>query len=637
MRQTNRKLQTGFALIAVLLMLAVLTTLLGAYLVITKIELATLKASKDTTSGFYAAEGGLNIRAEGIRSTFIGYNVPTGTSPNTTNPCSGTNLGSGDFRCLTYTLGNRSVKTYIIDHQNGGDPPSIRIPQGELYQNLNAQEYKYTATSEATGREKRTEALLQLRFKSRLVPLFQFAAFYNKDLEINPGPAMTLAGPVHTNGDLYLNPEASLSIDGQVTAAGTIYRGRKDNRQTPNCKSFPTKIKDPTNYRTLIPTCSSRVTVTTSDIAPFNNMVQFGVPVVTVPEPERLDPTPGKLYWDHADLRLILNLTTGDAVNTSNIATGIEVRYANDTINSAATTTLYGCSGLVRRNPNASTPDTTLSAVGTSYAFKNNREGKTIRMLDVDIQGLLNCLQNNNFLGYGTSLADTTDAGLVFFLTVKGPNSSSTANGYGIRVRNGAELKSTVATAPAIQGLTIVSDQAVYLQGDYNSVSTSKKPAAVMCDSFNVLSNYWWDSTNKVFRDSLSTNSDVTVRKPPSASYSTMATTQNVAVLSGTDTSGGIEGSAGQGGSYNGGLENYPRFHEDWSGAGVTYTYRGSFVSLNQPRHVNGGWVYGSPQYTAPTRDWNYDTTFNNASKLPPISPRFVYLRQELFVRDFEQ
>ena len=59
-------------------------------------------------------------------------------------------------------------------------------------------------------------------------------------------------------------------------------------------------------------------------------------------------------------------------------------------------------------------------------------------------------------------------------------------------------------------------------------------------------------------------------------------------------------------------------------------------MSLNKPRHVTGAWVYGGMQYTAPTRNWSYDTMFNDAAKLPPLAPRFVYLRQELFVRDYE-
>jgi hypothetical protein len=51
---------------------------------------------------------------------------------------------------------------------------------------------------------------------------------------------------------------------------------------------------------------------------------------------------------------------------------------------------------------------------------------------------------------------------------------------------------------------------------------------------------------------------------------------------------------------------------------------------------VDGAWVYGAPQYTAPTRAWGYDSDFDDAENLPPMSPRFVYLRQQLFLRAFE-
>jgi len=82
-------------------------------------------------------------------------------------------------------------------------------------------------------------------------------------------------------------------------------------------------------------------------------------------------------------------------------------------------------------------------------------------------------------------------------------------------------------------------------------------------------------------------------------------------------------------------VENFMRLHENWNGT-VTLTYRGSFVSLSAPRHVAGLWIQGAPQSTVPNRDWNYDTDFEDPELLPPLSPQFVYLRQELFLRRFE-
>jgi hypothetical protein len=114
-----------------------------------------------------------------------------------------------------------------------------------------------------------------------------------------------------------------------------------------------------------------------------------------------------------------------------------------------------------------------------------------------------------------------------------------------------------------------------------------------------------------------------------------------------------VEGVGGQDrGQYNGGLENYPRFHEAWQwGSGndrtfVTFTYRGSFVSLGPSRRAGGRWCYGTDNcngyatfygtYEAPERQWSYDVRFSQG-QLPPLSPRFVYLKQERFLREFER
>lgn len=606
----RKKNQQGFVLITTMMLLGLLLALLGLYFTTTNIETATTRYSKNSASGFYSSEAGLNLRAESIRNIFVGYNRPTGSPPTTTNPCSGSNMGSADFACTNYSFNTRSVKTYVSE--DAANPFILTIPHGERYQNLNAQEYRYTAKSLAVNSNQQSEAELQLRFKSRLVPLFQFAAFYNKDLEILPGPVMTLSGPIHTNGDLYLySNSATLSIAGQVTTGGDVYRGRKDGSISPTCNNNAVNIMDPNAYRALTPTCPSRHQVTSSEVVPFNNMIQFRVAPVTVPAPEVLDPTPGQIYWSKADLRLVL------ALDASNNPTGFQVRAADDTVMGGATAQLNTCAGILSGKVVSSLATSPCNDGQTSpVVFKNYRENKCMRILDVDTIGLLNCLKTTNWFGTGKVLSDSTEGGLVFHMTVKGPNSAAAANSYGVRLQNAATLQATAGGAPLIKGLTIVSDQAVYLKGDYNR--NNKIPAAILADSINVLSGAWSDTN--------STNTNTANRQAT-------ATIINAAFLAGTDSTGGVEGAGGQGGAYNGGLENYPRFHERWTG--VTLTYRGSFVSLGKPRHVNGAW--GAQSYNPPNRDWNYDTSFNNAANLPPITPRFVYLRQELFVRDFEK
>lgn len=604
----------GIVLVSTLLFLTAMLVLLGTYFSMTNVDMATTRAMRGSASGFYAAEAGLNLRAADIKTTFVGYNRPSGSAPSSVTPCVGADLGAGDFSCRTHSVGGRNVISYV--DEDPSNPIELTIPPGELYQNLHAQEYRYTVESKSQNSRAETEALLRLRFKSRLVPLFQFVAFYNKDLEILPGATMVMNGPVHTNGDLYLNTGASLTVNGQISTAGDLYRGRKN---TSGCDSNPIAVYNPLTPANLVPTCVNRVLVPDANLAPWNGMIQAHVDVVTVPPPEALDPSPGEVYWDKADLRLAVEYTGTDVVSTTNSATGVVVLNADRSLAISPTAALNNagiCPGTISGG----------RVVGTSSTFYSNREGKFIKMLEIDMRGLLNCIDTTYTIGGagqilgGRALDDSTEGGLVFHFSHSGPNAGATANAYGTRIRNADELQSTIGGAPLVRGLTMVTDQASYLHGHFNR--TNKIPAALLTDSFNALSQGW------NLNDVASTNSSTGARVATS-------TTMNVALLAGTDSTGNTEGAGGQGGAYNGGLENYPRFHENWTGR--TFTYRGSFVSLNTPRHVSGNWIYGNPQYTAPNRDWDYDTDFNDAAKLPPLSPRFVYLRQELFVRQFEQ
>jgi hypothetical protein len=119
-----------------------------------------------------------------------------------------------------------------------GTPNAIVVPADEDYAGLNALEYKYTVYATAaknipgtTQEEKvnNTDAktVLQMDFKSRIIPLFQFAAFYDGDLEMHSGTDMDISGRVHTNSNLYVQPAngtARTTFADNITAAGGIFR-----------------------------------------------------------------------------------------------------------------------------------------------------------------------------------------------------------------------------------------------------------------------------------------------------------------------------------------------------------------------------------------------------------------------------
>lgn len=631
----------------------------------TNIEIKTTAAQADSTSGFYAAEAGLNLRGADILEVFRSENLPTGTAPSAVDPCVGGNDGAGDFECVETTINGRTVVTYV-DTPNAGGAVQVRIPPGELFGGLNAFENRYSAFSQALSpRDDAVEALLEMVFRSRVVPIFQFAAFYNKDLEIAPGANMTLNGRVHANGDLYLNTSANFRIDGQVTVASRpgggaptrLYRGRKN---TDVCEGGTVTVDDlnPATGTNVSPerlNCvngNQRYAFDQATLDGWNGQIQTGLDTLTVPPLRSFEP--GGEYWNYADLRVVLNLQAAGGPRIE-VRDANQVAYGSNPARNNTLSDLINNTCPVGANSQPAYRDGVLATtrpVERSNSFYNWRERTRVQMMEVDVQALLNCMHQHRgeFFSGGRGIDETTQGGLVIFFSVFGAQSGG-QNDYGVRLRNAGTLGSSIGGAPAIQGLTVVSDQAVYVQGDYNR-DTSWRPASIIADSLNLLSNQYnvRPGGAGTFADqrSYANLASGTTRNASNTEY-------NAAFLAGTDTTGGVEGAGGFNGYYNGGLENYPRLHEDWSGGGATLRYRGSFVSFAEAQHVDGRWcgtggngtynpnnnttsgVSGCNIYNAPTRVWEYDTRFNDIDQLPPLSPNFVYLRQELFVRQFER
>ena len=157
-----------------------------------------------------------------------------------------------------------------------------------------------------------------------------------------------------------------------------------------------------------------------------------------------------------------------------------------------------------------------------------------------------------------------------------------------MRLVNGATLPSG--------GLTVASQNPVYIQGNYNSVNDY--PAAIYADAINILSTSWNDAN--------AANSGTQL-----SSRQASSTTVNAAVFTGIVTTSGA--------NYSGGVENLFRLLEDWSDD--TLTYNGSMVVMfasetaHRDLEANGS---ANNVYNAPTRNWSFDVQFLNSTKLPP-------------------
>jgi hypothetical protein len=197
--------------------------------------------------------------------------------------------------------------------------------------------------------------------------------------------------------------------------------------------------------------------------------------------------------------------------------------------------------------------------------------------------------------------------------------------------------------------MTVASDQGIYLQGDYNTFV--KKPAAIMADTITALSvNCVSPGTtpdplamptaeiNCLIPDDTIGSSPWT-GNPISSSlgvmYGAETTSINAAFLSFTIRSWGNLGSGrgySYGNYYSGGLNNYMRLFEDWSGKNLNYN--GSLVSLGTPLEFNGGFQPGGNSWSyfnVPNRNFSYDADFNSFPQLPPMTPSVIYLQQQVF------
>ncbi len=661
---------SGFALIAVFMMIAVISSLFATYLVISRTELKSLKASKNSFSGFNAAEAGLNLRADIIKNEFVNYNRPAGTSPTDAAACAvPATAGTGDFACETYTLESGHEATTFVK-EDATNPANIVIPLGEPFAGLTAAEYRFTVASVARNKKDDKEANLELVFKARLVPLFQFGIFFNDDLELVEGGTIYMGGPIHSNKDIYLAQQAAYWIpnpysyfEGPMSATQTLFRGAKFQTSCTGGSGgwsggwhYDIFVDDLSAYREL-PDCSgSRFAIDDADLVDFNGNVLQNVFEVTVPSVNTFEafaqPDPAQpntfTYWDRSDVRFVLRLTAGGVPDTTNAATGIEVVASDGTLLTQATNHLNSATDCPGLHVTAGGAGRAVGAKGDwsgSYSsddrlrlFRDYQHHSTIdryeTVLDVDMQALFNCMHNysGDFFSSG-GLDDSSDGGLVLFFAIDGPRSADAHNDYAVRLRNGAVLQSNVVGAPDVRGLTVVTDQKAVIWGDYNALDADWIPAAILSDSQYILSDVWtdaWSNTSQAWHNRWTGNTELRVQ---------------VAILSGAFPSCGGNGvtCTGSLNDFGGGYTGSFRFNETWYDGnrwGTSYTqqpfyWNGSLVSLDEPRHNDtplGPFNY----FSSPSYNFSYDTRFNDPDQLPPLTPRFVYNKQELFVREYE-
>jgi hypothetical protein len=176
----------------------------------------------------------------------------------------------------------------------------------------------------------------------------------------------------------------------------------------------------------------------------------------------------------------------------------------------------------------------------------------------------------------------------------------------GIVLTNGATLPPN--------GLSVVTPDPAYIVGNWN-VSTDAvnmytqtastaytRPSAIFADAVTILSPAW--------------NPNNATATLTGSSRNATPDTVNAAILTGIVPSNDIY--------YSGGVENFVRFQENWSG--VNFYYNGSMVEMFSSQIASAPWPGTGTVYNPPNRNWAFDNNFTNPSKLPPLTPSAIYI-----------
>jgi hypothetical protein len=224
-----------------------------------------------------------------------------------------------------------------------------------------------------------------------------------------------------------------------------------------------------------------------------------------------------------------------------------------------------------------------------------------------------------------------------------------------VRLFNAERLSFTAGAGKLspTKGITISSENMVYLWGNYNTTGILTLPAggstlndgtgfmgpqvpsSIVCDSFFALSKTWFDGLSALFPegsgDARNLRGESYRMADDGLTDIRQSTSVRAAIIAGTTLSSlsGIPGRAADGTRRNGGIINFPRFLETWNLNGTTRTwnYAGSFVPLYRSTQALSNWENDTAViYMPPRRNWSFDQTYLNPNQLPPGTPFFQYV-----------
>ncbi|HEV3408811.1 MAG TPA: hypothetical protein VG095_00825 [Chthoniobacterales bacterium] len=453
-------------------------------------------------------------------------------------------------------------------------------------------------------------------FEKRYTSAWNWAMLYNENLELHPNSKLTLNGWVHANENLYVGNPGD-------TPAPTPPPVEDPNNPPPPPPPPPTPT--PNLYLTDRMTYAGNYTVGYDPVLGITPPPVMAEPVT----PADLPPGTEQVYYPFGWKPSMFNTTDNngnndgfremiekpvngqDALSKERLYNQANIAIEIDGSNTVRVYTGTGANKNLASSSGSSSslPSTAYNAAGNAvkpgYYLQDNRQGANVRTVNFDVSEFIKYFPNYNTRGWN---------GIVYIT-----DTSGSSNSRAIRVVNGAKVPTG--------GITIVSDNPVYVQGDFNTGRTStseppsntgnpedpeagtyvRQPSSIMADAITLLSNNWQDG-----------NASKSVAERPASN-----TTVNAALVAGNvPTTSGY---------YSGGGENFVRFLEDWTNK--TFTYYGSMMGMYASKQATGTWgkanVYGPA-----TLQWYFDRKLSVDDSGNPVSvPGYVstvaYLQQQ--------
>ncbi len=407
---------------------------------------------------------------------------------------------------------------------------------------------------------------------------------------MSPSPPTVITGRIHANSDIFIGGALEVKLDGRISSTEKIYRYSKLDGPNPNPsdRGVNTLIKDASGtYQELnfdheydydFNNTWSPDDWKSAALSTFGGTVQDGAMGVE----EIIPPIPPAVYDPNDPTVSTHQIIEKGSASDSEALKEAKLYYKADLI--IEEEKAYNQAG-TEIKLNKCKDDKGKKAV-RKEKFYDAREKKDVEVTQIDIGALTACgVMPKNGILYASE------------------KPGKPQKGQGVRLVNGAELPS--------QGLTVVSENPVYIQGDYNT--KNKVPAAVMGDAIYALSNNWGPN-----------NSDDSGKAKGSVSGRPASdTTINAALMLGYHAEA-------KPGEENGEHENIVRLLEDWRDGGKwpnsthTLTLNGSIVSLWHSQLATAGFKSGKTYRTPPNRPWSYDTLFD--TQLPPGTPMGIIM-----------